>query len=137
MAAVGHQRAGKGARWSVGATLLRFGKWDCKRRADDLPTDNFESGGEEQGTIGFAGTDWNGDGFWDAQQNAFDTPPALFPQDSLATLKFYLNVADNVFWSIATARVLSAGNSVDCKQLVGFNASGKSNGGVVLPTGSA
>ncbi len=140
MPVIGRQRAAKGSRWAVGATNMRAGSWDCTRKADDLDTVNFESAGEDQGTTGVNSTDWSGKGNWDAQQNMFDPagsqPPGLYPRDDLLNLKFFTNLIDNVFWLIGQARVLSAKNGAEVKGLVTFDTSGKSNGGVTLPTGS-
>lgn len=138
MAAVGHQRAGKNSRWIVAGTTIRAKSWSVTWRGDDLDTTNMESQGEEQGTIGVNVREWQGAFDWDAQQNAYDSPPGLYPRDDLGLVKMYESVSDNVFWSIATNRVLSAANSAEVKGLVQFNASGKSNGpgAATAPTGS-
>lgn len=137
MAAVGKQRAAKNSRVQVVATNLRAANWRVTRRGDDLDTSNFESTGQEQGTIGFEVSEWSLGGDWDAQQNAFDNPPGLYPRDDLGTIRFYENVTDNVFHLITVSRVLSAENGAEVKGKVTFTANGKSQGtGVTLPTGS-
>lgn len=140
MGVVGHQRAGKNSRVQVVATNLRMANWRTTARGDDLDTTNMESSGHEQGTIGTDVEEWELGGDWDAQQNAFDSPPGLFPRDDLGAIKFYLNVSDNVFHSLATNRVLSSENGAEVKGKVTFRSSGKSQGcalsGTSLPTGS-
>ena len=142
MAAVGKQRAGKNSRVQVVATNLRMANWKTTRKGDDLDTTNFESGGEEQGTIGVTVTEWTLGGDWDASVNAFDSPPGLYPRDDLGTVKFFENVTDNVGYTITANRVISAENGADVKQKVTFSANGKSQGTVggvpvtTLPTGS-
>jgi hypothetical protein len=113
-----------------------MGSWSCKRRGEKLDTDNFECGGEEQGLVGFVGTDWDGRGGWDAQNNAFDSPPGIYPRDDAEDIYFYTSVDDTCFWFIQQAIVLSSGCTAEAKGLVNYEASGVSNGGVELPTGS-
>jgi hypothetical protein len=137
VAVVGHQRAGKNSRTQVGGVNLRNNTWRTTYRADDLDTTNFESGGHEQGTIGVDVIEWSMGGDWDAQQNAYDNPPGLYPRDDLGSVKCYENVSDNVLASIPNNRVLSAENGAEVRGKVSFSANGKSQGGgFALPTGN-
>lgn len=136
MAVVGKFRAAKNARVKVGNTNLNMATWDTTLHGDDIDLVHFECGGADQGTVGIIGLDYNLGGNWDAGRNAYDSPPGLYPRDDLASLAFYENVADNVFFSVPIARVLSARNGAQVRQAVTFQASGKSNGTVVYPTGS-
>lgn len=137
MAAVGHQRAAKNSRVQVAGTNLRFANWRATWRGDDLDTTNFESAGSEQGTIGIQVVEWSMGGDWDAQQNAYDSPPGLYPRDDLGAVKLYENTTDNVFHNIPTNRVLSAENGAEVKGKVTFSANGKSQGsGYSAPAGS-
>ncbi len=138
MAAVGKQRAAKNSRVTIVATNLNYAKWKAMWKGDDLDTTNFESLGE-QGTIGVIVCEWSCGGDWDAGRNSYDSPPGLYPRDDLGSVKFYENVADNIFHTLATNRVISADNGADIKGKVSFDANGKSQGltmSAALPTGS-
>jgi hypothetical protein len=139
VAAAGKQRAGKNSRVTIAATNLKLASWKATWRGDDIDTTNFESSGADQGTIGIIGTDWTVSGLWDAGVNFYDSPPGLYPRDDLGALKFYTNVTDNVYHSLATNRVISAENGAEVKQAVNFSASGKAQGCVMsgsIPMGS-
>lgn len=140
MGVVGKQRAAKNSRVSVAATNLNFASWKTTTKGDDLDTTNFESAGHEQGTIGVDVIEWTMGGDWDAGRNSFDSPPGLYPRDDLGAVKFYENVTDNIFFNIATNRVISAENGAEVRGKVTFSATGKSQGcvlvGTSLPTGS-
>ncbi len=111
--------------------------WKATYKGDDLDTTNFESVGLEQGTIGVIVIEWSLGGDWDANINAFDSPPGLYPRDDLGSVKFFSNVADNVGYSIPANRVLSAEHGAEVKGKVTFSSSGKSQGsGTLVPTGS-
>ncbi len=133
MAVVGAMRSGKGSRIQVSGTALTLARWNVTRRGDDLDTTNFESDGEDQGTIGVEAADWTMSGLWDADQNRFIDPPGLYPRDNLDGLRFYENTNDGIGWNIPIARVLSASNGAEVRGLVTFEANGKSNGGAGLP----
>jgi len=131
----GHQRAGKGARITVGGAALNYGEFNCEDKADDLDETNFESGGIEQGTIGIEWVEYDASGYYDASNNPYDTP-ALFPRDNLANMRFYINSAESAQWIFTLARVLSAKNGAPVRQLITFAWSGKSQGPFSRPTGS-
>lgn len=140
MAAIGHMRIGKNSDVVVEGDSLNFATWRTTDHADDINTTHFNSI-SDQGTVGVEGVDWNMGGQWDAATNAYDDPPGLYPRDNLGLVKFYENVNDNVFWSLASNRVLSAENGAEVRDKVTFNATGKSNGVTLLvgtsrPTGS-
>lgn len=132
----GLPRAGKGSRVSVNGTNLNLAEWDVDMSSDDLDTTTFESGGMEEGTVGIQVAKWDMKGRWDASKNFFDSPPALYPQDSFPNLQFYENVSDNVYWMFPFARILSSKNGATVRGLVTFEASGKSNSSFMTPTGS-
>lgn len=144
MAAVGKQRAGKNSRIQVAGTNLRYATWKATWQGDDLDTVNMESLGADQGLVGVIGCTWSLNGDWDANINAYDSPPGLYPRDDMGQIRFFENVADNVGHNLATNRVLSAENGAEVKGKVTFGANGKSqsvlaqSGGVAvgLPTGS-
>ena len=136
---IGHFRAGKGSRMVVVGTNLRLKKYTTDFKTDDLETDNFEAGlvgAFDQGTVGFFYLDYSGDGDWDAQQNALDAPPGIYPRDDLGLVKLYASVSDNTFWNIGQSRVLSSKVGSDSKGLVSFGFSAKSNSSFTAPTGS-
>lgn len=138
MAAVGKMRAGKNSRIIVGSTNLYMAKWKATWKGDDLDTTNFEALGE-QGTIGVIVCEFSFGGDWPAAQNMFDSPPGIYPRDDGATLKFYENVTDAVYHSLATFRIISADNGAEVKGKVSFDANGKSQGLTMsssLPVGS-
>jgi hypothetical protein len=137
VAAIGKQRAGKNTRFQVAATNLRAATWRIAWRGDDLDTTNFESGGEEQGTIGTTVREWTVGGDWDAAVNAYDNPPGLYPRDDLGAIKAWEHYAEGPFHYIPANRVLSAENGAEVKGKVTFTASGKSQGGgSAAPTGN-
>jgi hypothetical protein len=128
MAVVGKQRAAKNSRVQVGATNLRHASWRLTWRGDDLDTTNFESAGNEQGTIGVIVGDWQTSGDWDASLPAYADPPGLYPRDDLGQMKFFENTSDGVAHTVAASRVLSAENGAEIRGKVSFSASGKSQG---------
>lgn len=132
----GYQRAGKNSRVQINATNLKKARWNVNENLEEIDTVNFESGGYDEGIGGISGCDWSLGGLWDANKNAFDDPPGLYPRDDLATLRFYENVTDNVRWSFTYARVRSATNGAEVRQGVTFESSGKSQGSFTRPTGS-
>lgn len=120
-------------------------EYSWERKGDDLDFVHFECGGEDQGGVGIFSTDYSFKGDWDAQINPVDPtvgqPPGVFPRDDLANVSLVPNQGDTVvvatlFLNIPLARVLSARVGAQVRQKVTYEASGKSNGGVVLPTGS-
>ena len=132
----GKQRAGKGSRVAVGTNRLADSKWTANGVGDDLDTNNFESAGYDEGILGFVGVEIAFGGNWDAGFNAFDDPPGVYPRDDLQNLQFFTNVLDNVGWLFPYARLRSANTGAEAKGLVTFDASGKSQGPFVQPTGS-
>ena len=136
MAVTGKQRAGKGSRVQVTAINLNMVEWTFEAKGDDLDTTNFESAGNEQGTIGIIVADFQVRGDWDAGRNPYDSPPGIYPRDDLSALKFYENVTDNIFHSVSIARLLSTRNGSQVRGKVTFEFSGKSNSGFTLATGS-
>lgn len=134
MAATGHFRAGKNGRVQVEAANLRLANFKVTAKGADLSTNNFESAGADQGTIGQEGSDWTMGGNWDAQVCPYLDPPGLYPRDDLGSVKFYGNLADNVPHTIAANRVISSDNGAECDGMVTFSAAGKSQG--VLPIAS-
>lgn len=134
--ATGFQRSMKDSQVNVGSTSLAFAQWDVTYTGDDLDTGNFESGGLNEGILGFEGCDWNCGGDWDAGTNPYDDPPGFYPRDDLTDLGFVENTTDDVGWLFDYARVRSSNNGGDVKGKVTFKASGKSQGTFTVPTGS-
>lgn len=132
----GRPRAGKSGRILVGLVNLNLSEWTAEDKMDDLDTTTFENDGYETGTVGIEVLEYGFKGNWDASRNHFDSPPGLYPRDDLAVVKLYEAILDNVFWSVPLSRVLSARNGCVVRQLVTFEASLKSNGVFVRPTGS-
>lgn len=136
MAVLGLFRAGKGSRISADGVNILGESFDVNRTGEDIDTTCFETGGEDQGTIGPTATEWSFRGKWNAAQNPFDSPPGIYPRDDLPNLLFYPSVADGTVAEIAFARVLSSRVGSEIRGAVTMEASGKSNGGITLPTGS-
>lgn len=136
MAKTGHQISAKGARISANSTILNFAKWDVDDSADKIDTTNFESGGQGQGTVGIETCRHNGGGLWDAARNSYDSPPAIFPQETFPNMLYYLNAVANVFWNFPLALLLSTKNSAEVRGAVMFDWSGESNGPFSRPTGN-
>lgn len=137
----GKQRAGKNARLQVGDGAGGFISLNAKtanmtERGDDLDTTSFEAQGNETGTNGVQVVEQEIESDWDAGRNYYDSPPGIFPTDSLPTLKAFENITDGRFWLFPLSRVLSSKNTISVRPLVGFNWSGKSNGTYTRPTGS-
>src|SRR5207245_842242 len=99
-------RAAKGSRLAVGGVPLNFGQYNWDRKGDDLDTTNFESGGDDQGTIGILGMDFSGGGLFDQGQIPVKTIPGIFPRADLANIQFFTNVGDNNFCTVPLARIL-------------------------------
>jgi len=126
-------RAGKNSRIIVAGATLNLNEYSADERADDLDLTNFESGGVEEGTDGIHVVEFSVKGSWDGGRNPYGDPPGIYPRDNLAGVFLYINVADNVKWSLPKVRILSARNSSAVRQLVNFEASGKSNGPYTRP----
>lgn len=134
---MGYQRSGKLTRIMINGVRLSMASWEVDPEGVDLNSNNFESHGFDQGTIGFIKARWQFSGDWDAGLNSFEDPPGLYMRDDLANLLFYNNTQDKVLWSFPIARVLRARNSaVTNRGKVHFEASGVSNGPFLYPAGS-
>lgn len=134
----GWQRSGKNSRIVINGSTLAMARWNVQMRGDDLPTENFESGGLNEGILGFIGMEYSIAGDWDANLLPFDTasPPGLYPRDDMGPMSIYENVADGTSYDFLYARVRSATNGAEAKGKVSFDASGMSNGDVTLPGGT-
>ena len=144
----GHFKAGKGGRIAVGATFLTLDTYEINFNTDWIDTTNFESlgihpaGGVgttttfEQGTFGVLWNHYSFSGKWDAQQPKYDTPPALYPRDDLASVKIYENTGDGDFWNYPFSIVVTTRNGARVRDAITWDASLQSNGNFSCPTGT-
>lgn len=129
MAAIGEFRSGKNSRVIFEGVTLNKSKWDLELKGDDIDTTNFESEGIDQGVIGIVSVDWNIGGLWDSEADSLADPPGLYPRDDADSLLLYVNLADDLNWTLDNNRVLSSKNGAEIKQAVTFDTSGKLQGG--------
>ena len=132
----GKQRAGKSQRLIVHGIPLVVNTMKATHKADDLGTENFESGGFAEGIVGFESLECSFGGDWDAGQDMREDPPGIYPRNDLPDLQLILNTRDNSGWLLPWARVLSASNGGGAKDKVPFEASLMSNGIFYPLTGS-
>jgi hypothetical protein len=134
---VGKFRSGKGGRVSMNATLLKTQDWSVNDKCDRLDTTCFETNGQEQLLTGIEGIEISIKGDWNAQTNAFDSPPGIYPQDAFPNVLLYENIADAVFWNVPFMCILSANNGAQVRGKVTFSFDGAGQPGWTRPTGSA
>jgi hypothetical protein len=148
----GLQRAGRNSRISCEGQNLNLTKWDVGWTVGDEDTTNFGSQTavigatlgsniymSSEGIFTISDFEWSLSGLWDAGANPVDitSVPGIFPRDDLANLLFFVTtVGVAPDWDFEYARVRSSKNGTEVKGTVSFEASGKNQGLVSIPTGS-
>lgn len=147
--AVGKFRAGKAGRIKFNGTYCTLMAWSVDESGGDLDTTNFEnytteygvdSNGIgrsfEQGLVGVEVASFSCEGNWNAAQNPFDNPPAIYVRDDGPEMFLFINRTDNTFYRFYATRILAANVRTDAKGLVSFRFNGKSQGPYLRPTGN-
>ena len=135
--AAGTFRSGKNSRITCGVTNLSYTKWSIKERGSVHDTTHFESSGSTEQLTGPTGCDIKFSGKWDAGQNPYTDPPALYRQDRYAPaagIKFYSNTTDNTPWTFTAMTIESSEVTSDVNGMVEFMVEAKSIGSYVRPS---
>lgn len=149
MAAVGRFRAGKAGRIRFNGTNCTLTTWTVDESGGDLDTTNFESYSTaygvdsnsigrsfEQGLVGVEVASFSCSGYWNAAQNPFENPPAIYIRDDGPEMFLYVNIVDATYYRFFATRILTASVNVDAKGLVSFSFTGKSQGPYTRPSGN-
>ncbi len=135
----GTPRSAVNANVRIGATVFYGASWNVKENPEILDTSNFEGGGFSDAIPGMYTVNVDVEGFFDASQNPFDSPPLLGAGSILSTVKLYLNTVSGPFWLFPVVLITSTETSAEAKgsKPLWFKFSFQNKGSWTEPTGAA
>src|SRR5579862_327007 len=94
----GRPISAKNANIRIAAFVFYGSKWDVSPETDFEDTSSFEDGGAETQVACFRKCEVTLEGYWDGDQNPYDSPPNFQTGQRLVNVKLYINTTAGPYW---------------------------------------
>lgn len=127
-------KSGRNARFTVGDTILAFGKWSATAEATDVEIRNFElvAPGFSYGIAAMVSMTYTTEGSWNFLTNLAAAPPNFTPGYSIDNVKLWLE-KNGQKWTVPESRVLQGTMNTEMDQFISWSSNCKASGSFLYP----